>query len=90
VNEACQTVIIELAVCFITETVLEEERGRQSMMLLIFYNAGSTANGILFYLLPWRYVIIFYFVTPLLLVLVGLLWYVKDPPLDLIADFTAT
>lgn len=89
INEACQTVVIELVVCFITETVLEEERGKQSMMLLIFYNVGSTLNCVTFYFLPWHFTIILYFVLPLSLILIGLIWYVKDPPLDLVANFSA-
>jgi Ni,Fe-hydrogenase I cytochrome b subunit len=59
------------------------------MMLLIFYNVGSTANSLIFYLLSWRMAIIFYFIIPLVLIITGLVLYAKDPPLDLIAFFNS-
>jgi hypothetical protein len=53
INFACQTVITDLAVCFITETVHEDKRDGHMMILFIFFSLGCVFNGVLFKYLYW-------------------------------------
>jgi hypothetical protein len=45
-------------------------------------------NGVLFKLLSWEHVMTFYFIVPMVLVLIALKWYIKETPFDLVTNFT--
>lgn len=53
INFACQTVLADLAVCFITETVHEDKRDSHMLILFIFFSLGAVFNGVLFKLFYW-------------------------------------
>lgn len=59
------------------------------MVLFIFLSVGCMANGIFFDLMPWRDVFCFYFISTLIFVIIGLKWYIKETPFDLVTNFSA-
>ena len=83
-----QYIINDLVICFITETVLDEKRAKHIIILFISYSLGSMLNGVLFKYFSWQNIIFFYFIVPILLAFVGLKWYIKETPFDLVTNFT--
>lgn len=88
-NFTFQIIGCDLLVCFITETVIEEHRGSHIMIIFISFSIGSVFNGVLFKLISWENVFIYYFIVPSLLMFIGLKWYIKETPFDLVTNFTA-
>lgn len=87
-NFCARSITIELVICFLTETVEEELRSKQSIILLVFYSLGITLNGAVFYILSWRMVMYFYILAPLIIGFLGLYFYIEETPFDLITNFT--
>jgi hypothetical protein len=58
------------------------------MVMFIFYSVGCVANGLLFKLLPWQQVFLFYFIVPMALAMLGLIFYIKETPFDLVTSRT--
>lgn len=88
VNFAAKCIQIEVVVCFITEAVSEEIRGRYSMVIYILFGAGVSLNGLFFNIISsWQLVLIIYNMVPLILGFVGLLFYIEETPFDLIINY---
>jgi cyanate permease len=89
VNFAAKCIQIEVVICYITESVAEEIRGRYSMVIYILFGAGVTLNGLFFKTISsWQLVLIIYAVIPLLFGLAGLLFYIEETPFDLIINYS--
>jgi TM2 domain-containing membrane protein YozV len=67
--------------------VIEAERGKHTMVLFIFSCLGTIANGFFFGILTWQSVLSYYFIVPTAIVFIGLKFYIKDTPFDLVTNF---
>lgn len=84
---AAQQVSNDLIVCCFIEIVQEEERGRLLIILFLFYCTGSLMNGLLFKYFSWESILLFYFIVPIAVSFVGLRWYIRETPFDLVTSF---
>lgn len=76
-NFAAKCIQMEVIICFITEAVSEEIRGKHSIVIYILFALGVTLNGLLFYLIKsWQLVLVIYDILPLVLGMIGLLFYI--------------
>jgi hypothetical protein len=77
VNFAAKCIQMEVIICFITEAVSEEIRGKHTIVIYILFAVGVTLNGLIFKLIPqWELVLIVYDLIPLLVSLTALIFYV--------------
>ena len=71
---------------FLAETVSQAYRGRLLMLLCVFDTLGGLANVLWFYLLR-RYdlVLIYFYLVPTLLVILALIYLVRDTPICMVS-----
>ena len=81
---------INLVMMFMAETIAEKQRQFYMMTSQTMYAVGGLANVLWFYMLEdFELVLIFFYVIPSLVVLVGLVFFVKDTPISLLTKYSA-
>ena len=74
-----------LSFIFISETVAESHREQFLVIVQFFYGLGTLGNTALyFWLQDWKPIIIFFYMIPTVLLLIGVIVFIVDTPLCLI------
>lgn len=77
------------ALSYITETVDEDKRERYSIVAQLFYGVGALGNVGTFYAIGnWLYILIFFYLVPVLIVILGIIFLAVDTPICLITKNT--
>lgn len=80
-------IIIAFNGCFlyIYETVAEEYRVKTSVLIQFFYGIGVLANVGTYYMIgDWKLIFIIFYLVPLVIVILGIIFIVKDTPICLV------
>jgi len=57
------------------------------MVIYIFYALGVTFNGLIFMLIDsWQIVLLIYQILPFIVIMRGLIFYIKETPFDLVVN----
>ena len=58
------------------------------MVVYLFYALGVTFNGLIFMLIDsWQIVLLIYQILPFIVMVMGLVFYIKETPFDLITNY---
>jgi hypothetical protein len=77
-NYAAKYVSTEIIPCIISDIVHEDHRGKQTMLIYIFFAVGVTLNGAVFLLISdWRMGLLLYQILPNAVALFVIVFYVR-------------
>ena len=73
---------------FLTETMTENLREKSSVLIQIFFGVGVLGNTIWYYLLyDWEVVFWYFYILPLVFVVIGFYLVVEDTPMCLVMRY---
>ena len=87
-NFASKCIEMEIGICYITESIGESIRPKYIILCYIAFGLAATFNGLVFRYLDWQLAIILYIILPLIISLLGLIFYMKETPFDMITNYT--
>lgn len=88
VNYAAKCIQTEIVTCYVTESISEGRRGKDIMVIYLFYALGVTLNGLVFDLFAsWQWALLFYQVVPFFVVLFALLFFIEETPFDQVVNY---
>lgn len=83
INYACKCIQIEMIYCYINETVDEAKRGKHQTIIFMFEALGSASNGpVIYFLQSWKHFLLIMYILPGLIILVLLIFFVKETVYD--------
>jgi MFS family permease len=78
-------------ICFyyIAETVSESHREKFSVAIQLFYGLGVLINVLWFYAVGnWQIILAVFYLVPLVMVIIGVYFFVRDTPICLVTRYT--